>query len=253
MSYILDALKKSEQERQRGEIPDLLSVQDDMTKRPEKRLLWPYVLVAVLLLNAVILGWWLIPLQHKKQPIVAAPNNTRIGESKISVPPVPRQTEVVSPETKTAESKPTLKSEPLVQQHYQRAKVKNALTGTTTTDVTPKVDVGMQRKGSQSLAEQSQMDTHRTAAMETGSESAPPPENKVYQLGDLPPSIREKLPAFTISTSLYSEDPSARLVKINGTTLREGNFLSAGLKLEEITPDGVIFNFQNYHFRVGLK
>lgn len=253
MSYILDALKKSEQERQRGEIPDLLSVQDAMTKRPEKRLLWPYVLVAVLLLNAGILGWWLIPLQHKKPPIVASPNNTRIGESKISVPPVPRQTEIVSPDTKTAESRLTPKSEPLMQQHYQRANAKDALTGTTTTNATSKVDTRMQREGSESLTEQSQMDTHRAATMDTGSESAPPPENKVYQLSDLPPSIREKLPAFTISTSLYSDDPSARLVKINGTTLREGNYLSAGLKLEEITPDGVIFNFQNYRFHVGLK
>jgi hypothetical protein len=43
------------------------------------------------------------------------------------------------------------------------------------------------------------------------------------------------------------------MVKINGQAMREGQDLIAGLKLEEITQNGVIFSYQNYRFRIGLN
>ena len=46
MSYILDALKKSEKERQRGALPDMLTVQDIVAEKPAKRLSWVYLLAA---------------------------------------------------------------------------------------------------------------------------------------------------------------------------------------------------------------
>jgi len=83
--------------------------------------------------------------------------------------------------------------------------------------------------------------------------SVAPRENKVYNIEDLPLSIKQSLPPLTISVSLYSDEPASRMAKINGSMIREGEYLTVGLKLEEITPDGVIFNYQNYHFRVGPK
>ena len=44
MSYILDALKKSEKERQRGALPDMLTVQDIVAEKPARRLPWAYLL-----------------------------------------------------------------------------------------------------------------------------------------------------------------------------------------------------------------
>jgi hypothetical protein len=43
------------------------------------------------------------------------------------------------------------------------------------------------------------------------------------------------------------------MVKINGQMLREGQDLTDGLELKEITHDGVILSYQNYRFHVGLK
>jgi general secretion pathway protein B len=80
-----------------------------------------------------------------------------------------------------------------------------------------------------------------------------PLPNKIYHMGELPQSIQQKLPAFAISTFLYSEDPGSRMVRINGQMMREGQYLSAGLKLEEIIQNGMIFSYQNYRFQVGLK
>jgi general secretion pathway protein B len=61
MSYILDALKKSEKERNRGKVPDLLTDQALMLpKRKRSRVLLSLVVTA-LLLNAVMLLAWFQP------------------------------------------------------------------------------------------------------------------------------------------------------------------------------------------------
>ena len=76
---------------------------------------------------------------------------------------------------------------------------------------------------------------------------------KIYKKGELPMSIQQELPDFRISMALYSDDPNSRVAKINGKTLKEGQFLEEGLKLEEIKPDAVIFNYRNYSFQINLR
>ena len=57
MSYILEALKKVEQKEKQGGVPKLLSFPGGTAPKPKKRTLWPYLLVAALLLNAVAIFW----------------------------------------------------------------------------------------------------------------------------------------------------------------------------------------------------
>lgn len=54
MSYILDALKKAEKQREIGQVPGIDSVHDVGGRGPRQR--WPWVLAAILALNAVIIG-----------------------------------------------------------------------------------------------------------------------------------------------------------------------------------------------------
>lgn len=58
MSYILDALKRSEQERHQGQIPDLTAADTLFITNQRRSQAWPYILIAVLLLNAVIYGFF---------------------------------------------------------------------------------------------------------------------------------------------------------------------------------------------------
>lgn len=88
---------------------------------------------------------------------------------------------------------------------------------------------------------------------EPTTDSVPEAENKVYNLNELPLSIRQSLPNFFISFFVYSDDTSSRMVKINGEMMQEDEYLTDNLRLEEITPDGVILKYQNYRFRVRLK
>jgi len=59
MSYILDALRKVERERQRIRMP-LLEELLDASAMPRARL-WPWLLVGALLVNAVVLAGLLVP------------------------------------------------------------------------------------------------------------------------------------------------------------------------------------------------
>jgi len=75
----------------------------------------------------------------------------------------------------------------------------------------------------------------------------------VASMADLPLSVQQELPAMTISFHVYSGDSEKRLVGINNRMLREGEHVVPGLKLEQITPDGMILGYKGYSFRRGLK
>lgn len=68
MSYILEALKKSDQKRQKGHVPDLNTVQIEFPPEDKKKALWPYILVGILFLNAVVLAVIMLPDKSIVEP-----------------------------------------------------------------------------------------------------------------------------------------------------------------------------------------
>jgi len=57
----------------------------------------------------------------------------------------------------------------------------------------------------------------------------------------------------SISVHAYSSKPRERLAGINSQLLHEGDFAAPGLKLEQITPDGMVFSYKGYSFRRGTQ
>ena len=91
---------------------------------------------------------------------------------------------------------------------------------------------------------------------ESEAEAAPAPapaSDRVYALNQLPPSIRQGLPDLAMSLHYFTDDPSQRLIRINGETLRQGEKTAGGLELEEVTPDGAVLEYRHYRFRVGMQ
>ena len=95
MSYILDALKKAEQERDLGRVPRLETVHDN-APRPARA--WPWLIAGVLLVNAAALIWWLRPGAHSDVagPVRQAPP-PRIARSAPALPAAPQITRVPTP------------------------------------------------------------------------------------------------------------------------------------------------------------
>ncbi len=57
----------------------------------------------------------------------------------------------------------------------------------------------------------------------------------------------------TVSVHAYSARPADRMVGINNRMLREGEHVVPGLKLEQITPEGMVLGYKGYSFRRGVK
>ncbi len=85
--------------------------------------------------------------------------------------------------------------------------------------------------------------------------ATPPAGNQPRQetlplLQDLPTAIRGELPELNISLHYYTTDPAARMIRLNGLILREGQAFNERLVLQEITSSGVIFRFGETRFRM---
>ena len=272
MSYILDALRKSEKERQRGAVPDLMTAQEVIVQAGKKRLLWPYVVAGALMVNAGVLIWWLTG--HPNRPSVT-PRPPAVqqsgGKTPVRLPDVSsRQTPGTSlspggqgtagsparsPEGKSGSGEGDRTAETNASRdtavQSQPLPAKSTLPDTGKGDRSPAADAKAARDASSVPAPSSP--GMRSAVESRPADLPAPQKNRLYHLKELPLSLQQTLPDFAISTHLYSTDETSRMVRINGQMLREGQFLSAGLRLDEISADGVIFSYHGYRFRIGLK
>lgn len=251
MSYILDALKKSEKERQRGTAPDLLTVQEPALPEKKNRRVWPYIIFAVLILGMGLAVFRLIPWQSKNEKAGAG---TAALQKSVTNPPESLQPEVpqiittqagakkqeVPPTTDTNREKP-LKTPPAMTKKEEQPAIKKAAQPVRSSQPVLKPEIPS-----------SAASKVRPDAKPVQNDPAPVP-GKIYRLGDLPASEQQNLPAVNMSIFMYSEEPALRMVRINGQTLREGQYISEGLKVEEIKPDGVVLNYKNYRLHIGQK
>jgi general secretion pathway protein B len=86
--------------------------------------------------------------------------------------------------------------------------------------------------------------------------SAPPPAPSASptlpMLADLPSDVRAAMPRLNVSGAVYSPDPSARILLINGQVLREGDAVAPGLVLERIGPRQAVLSWQGTRFQIKL-
>ena len=228
MSYILDALRKSEEQRRRGTVPDVLAVQRMSKNKANENRFLSFFLLAVLLLNACLLIWWLSPWHPTRHE--AAGGNTNVPGSK---------TTAVSPANPT---KQNLQGGPASKAHAAMRKEGTGTASNGRADTGSALSVSMpQPPGKQPASD-----------LQTGN-LRPDGVQKLISLNELPLSIQQSLPELSISVHYYVSNPASRMVNVNNRTMREGEELTSGLKLEEITQDGAIFSYQDYRFHIGLK
>ncbi len=67
-------------------------------------------------------------------------------------------------------------------------------------------------------------------------------------LSDLPDTMQRALPNIAITLHRYAETPSARMIRVNGRTAREGDALTEHLSVAEITRNGVVFVIGDQRF-----
>jgi general secretion pathway protein B len=68
---------------------------------------------------------------------------------------------------------------------------------------------------------------------------------------DLPAEQRRDIPPVAISAHFYSPQRERSLVSINGRSLHEGDEVAPDLKLEQITPRGVVLSYKGQRFQLA--
>lgn len=75
---------------------------------------------------------------------------------------------------------------------------------------------------------------------------------KILGLTELPATVQQAVSNIIISGHFYGADSGSRVVSINGRIVHEGQSINPSLKLERITSEGVILNYEGYRFFRGM-
>ncbi len=239
MSYILDALKKADAEREQGQVPGLHTPtgHTDLSDGPQLRTppLWVMGLGALLVLIALGAVWlWPRPVAV----IATAPTQPQ------SLPAGP----VAEPEPTPAPAlTPAPESRPEASATANRA---GNETSRPAPEATPTPPPSRPPRAEPAITRPVAPAAPR-APIHVDPAPAPTPSSKVPTLAELPDEVRRSLPSLSVSGAMYSDSPANRMLLINNRVFHEGDQPVAGLVLEEIRLKSAVFRYRGTRYAVS--
>ena len=245
MSYILEALKKAQAERQIGSTPTIHAPtlasspagQGARSKRTP-------VIVAMVLMATAIAG--LAAMLLRQQP---AASQAAAASQPVAASPSPAAGQPpVSGAVVQASSASRTDVGPVVQPPVLAHGTTQALAphapaqppAAKATTQTRRVEPGTSPSGA-------------PLATAPAPAAAPAPvEEPVQALRELPEPIQRAIPQIALGGYMYSKNPADRLLLIDKVLRREGEEVAPGLILEKLQPKQAIFGFRGYRYRVAL-
>jgi len=236
MSFILDALKKSEIERQRQAIPGLM---DSGTAPARARLpLWAVALAVLLAINLIAL---LYVLRRGGAPAAVAPAARATAVATMAAPnpalvpnPAATPSPAAAPGTAAAEHFSPLDGAPVYAPEIPAA-------GEPAAGVPQRVAAAPPSSGGATVRTAHGRDPALT-------DDDPKPEEVLPSISEVNLSGEQALPDLHLDVHVYATTPAERFVYINMRKYREGATLQEGPILERIRRDGVVLNFHGVRF-----
>jgi general secretion pathway protein B len=265
MSFILDALRKSEHERQRQTGPALAEVAIAPPKQRSN--VWATAAIALLLVNLVAVGVLLIR-KASREPAVATPAAAQPTPAASAAPsPAPPQVSMTrtAPVPDAAAAAPPMLqparvAEPVVADQHNP--LEDEMSGGP-----PMLDAQVAAQASTAPAGPPAVTRTPTGRGSVVYESLPdsatvggPPHQGSARAGAPAPAPGSALPtadeltaaggvpALNLDLHVYSTKPAERMVFINSHKYREGDTLQEGPVVKQITPDGVVLEFRGSQF-----
>jgi general secretion pathway protein B len=213
MSFILDALKKSEIERQRQSVPGLMDARSGA--RRSRLPLWAAALGLLLGINLVVLA---LVLWNKSAPSAPAP---RPHDS--AAPPGPAAAPAAAPP---------------VTEHFSPLD--------TSPVYAPEIPVPA-ADGARKTAVHAVR--HSDPILSDASAKAPDePQEILPSISEINLTGAQALPELHLDVHVYATNPADRFVYINMRKYHEGAALPEGPLVERIRRDGVVLNYQGLRF-----
>lgn len=244
MSFILDALKKSETDRQRQSSPALFEVK---VATPRRRFpVWAVGLAVLLGVNFAALAWVLLRKAPASEPVVSYPGAAAPVAAPAAASTAPPGM-VTVPATVTI---PTTVNIPV-----------GSAPSVTVQNTPP--DAGVVGPGSTPpLADEPVLENHAPAVPPDYDARDYRPALTAEQAGAIAAARRNgtlpsrdemlaqgnQLPALRLDLHVYAVNPAERFVFINMRKLKEGESLPEGVRVEQITPTGAQLSYRGQRF-----
>ena len=227
MSYILDALRKSESERRQGDTPGISATRYRVEKR--KRSIWLPLVGVILVINAALLAFLLLrPSGDDGTPVTVA------------LPAEP-----VKPPPMAASARPAPQVRPLSREVDQASTIASAAAPKVAEQSAPAASSRPSSAGGSATvtapAPAAAEDTEQAASI------ALPSMQQLVLNGEL------EMSPLRMDMHVYSAEPSQRFVFINMAKYREGERLKEGPQVESIDSAGVILFHQGRRFTLARE
>lgn len=288
MSILLDALKRSEKQRQLGKVPGIHDPVSDETAQRARGKRW--IALTLLAMGAIAVIWFGWQKLHSPQPtqgpaadgallaVEPAAPDSDAGGADGALPGEQTRAESASGRARTQRSPvatlppddtgptaavvgspgevPGSDPDSEADSEPRKSRVNQSFTAfqaaQQTADAQEKPEAAERQQSSASV----KPDDGKTAAPPKQAANQPRPpaaEPRVTEpisFWELPQGIRDDLPDLRIMVLVYAESPQDRFVLVGGQRLVEQDQYQDGVVLEEIRREGAVFLYRNYRFLV---
>jgi general secretion pathway protein B len=278
MSYILEALKKAQAERQLGNSPTIHATvvhAPPVAGRDRKAVVLATAAGAVLVAGALV--FWrqqgpataapaMAPAQQAVQPMASV---TRQAETPVPAGPVtavPTQLEpaapIAVPTVPATAPKVALLPEPVDKPQPAAATLRPSKPALPVkNDPVPGQAIPVASARAPATSAAAAPTVVASAAPEAARPAQPAveaprapaaAEDNVRGFNELPDAVRGQVPKVAFGGYMYSPNPADRLVLVDKTLRHEGEEVAPGLLLEKLLPKGAVMNYRGYRYRVGF-
>jgi general secretion pathway protein B len=262
MSYILEALKKAQAERQLGDVPGihaptLQPVHAAGSGEGWRKPVWLALAglsIAVVALSVMVWRQTQTSTAASSAAVRSTPATPAIPPAPASVPTPSASTAIPAASAPFAEPPAVAASAPAPAPKPRKA------------NPAPVDDIAAAKRPARKseqpapIASAPQKSAPASAPV-SGSSAAPaapavaavpspPPEENLPGMQDLPEPIQRQIPAIAIGGYIYSKKAEDRLLLIDKVLRHEGEQVAPGLTLEKLQPKSAVFSFKGYRYRV---
>jgi general secretion pathway protein B len=252
LSYILDALRRADAERELGEVPTLhtqaaplASSDDGFDATPANWGRWVAAVLSLLAASAV--AWlWLRPdaAEQKSAVVLAAPTARPMAQAPTPSQSLAQLEPTIAP---VAEKASEFVAQPPTTQ-VQTVVAPDVLQKKAASPASPAVGLAASAGAPKTRPPPA---SPRTGPKTTAKAVTAAPQDPVVGVNDLPEAIRREQPKLSVGGAMHSANPANRMLILNGQVFHEGDQVTADLVLEQIKLKSAVLVYKGYRYSIS--
>lgn len=262
MSYILNALRKSEQERQA--LQPETATERILLPRPKQSRRTALWVAAILLSNLLIITGFIWFTSKKTDPslprgasdarvVTPAPKQPQPSKAQ-QIEPSGGAATAKEPASATIAEQAAMNLPPKNPLPSRVSNAKNTLSSRLPETAKAKNNISLTRPANIELAAKQPQPVERHSAaseMPPAEPATPIAPSRIPFLEELPYEVRQSIPKLTVNVFVYSPNPSESFVVINMEKYKTGQLTKDLVELKEIRADSLVANYHEHTFRIG--